>query len=263
MDRSDATAFGIALAGHAALLTVLSLGLAKASLPPVQTQPMEVEFVEDVGLVSAAPTPTTVEPAARLGEPDLPVEPLPPVLPQVQPLPQPSVTPAPPPPQPSLRPQPQPKARPAQPKAAPKPAPPQQPAVRPGGRLTGLLKGVGERESPSRSVSPPARTAGPAVQASLAAEIRRQLKPHWKAPTGADVELLRTQVSISLAANGNVTSIEIVGTTGQNASNRPQVRLHQEQAERAVRLASPLRLPSEFYEAWKQMTVTFDRRLSQ
>jgi hypothetical protein len=30
-----------------------------------------------------------------------------------------------------------------------------------------------------------------------------------------------------------------------------------------VRLASPLRLPSEYYDAWKQLRVTFDKRLSQ
>jgi outer membrane biosynthesis protein TonB len=261
MDRADATGFGIAFGGHAALLLALSLGLAKASLPPVQTQPMEVELVDEIGLVSTAPEPSAVEPAARLGEPDALPEQLPPA--PVEPLPQPSVTPAPAPPQASPRPQSQPKAAPTPPKAAPKSAPAPKPAARPGGRLNGLLNGVSERETSSRSTAKPAQAAGPAVQASLAAEIRRQLKPHWKAPTGADVELLRTQVSISLARNGNVTRIEILGTSGQNASNRPQVRLHQEQAERAVRLASPLRLPPEFYEAWKQMTVTFDRRLSQ
>jgi hypothetical protein len=101
------------------------------------------------------------------------------------------------------------------------------------------------------------------VQASLGAEVRRQLKPHWKAPTGADAELLRTELSISLAASGAVTGLEVVRTTGQTASNRPQVALHQEQAMRAVRLASPFRLPGEYYDAWKQLKVTFDKRLSQ
>ena len=54
-----------------------------------------------------------------------------------------------------------------------------------------------------------------------------------------------------------------MGTSGQTASNRPQVKLHQEQAVRAVRLASPFRLPAQYYEAWKQLRVTFDKRLSQ
>jgi hypothetical protein len=89
------------------------------------------------------------------------------------------------------------------------------------------------------------------------------LKPHWKAPTGADAEQLRTEVVIALAEDGGVTDVRIVGTSGQTASNRPQVKLHQEQAARAVRLASPFRLPAQYYEAWKSLRVTFDKRLSQ
>jgi outer membrane biosynthesis protein TonB len=129
--------------------------------------------------------------------------------------------------------------------------------------LSGLLNGVSDRNTDSRSTTPPAAAAGPAVQASLGAEVRRQLKPHWKAPTGADAEQLRTEVVISLDENGQVTDIRIVGTSGQTASNRPQVKLHQEQAARAVRLASPFRLPAQYYEAWKSLKVTFDKRLSQ
>jgi hypothetical protein len=105
---------------------------------------------------------------------------------------------------------------------------------------------------------------GPAVKASLAAEVRRQLKPHWKAPTGADVEQLRTELSIRLARDGSVTDVDVLRTTGQTESNRPQVRLHQEQAVRAVRLASPFRLPAEYYDAWKLLSpIGFDKRLSQ
>ncbi|MGA9582545.1 MAG: TonB C-terminal domain-containing protein, partial [Allosphingosinicella sp.] len=170
---------------------------------------------------------------------------------------QPKPTPAPP--------RPAPKA--AQPKASPAPAAPkaaQKPAVsRPTGRLAGLLTGVSDRNSSSRSKATPAAAAGPAVQASLGAEVRRQLKPHWKAPTGADSEQLRTEVVISLAEDGRVTGIRIAGTSGQTPSNRPQVPLHREQAERAVRLAAPFRLPAQYYDAWKSLRVTFDKRLSQ
>ncbi len=187
------------------------------------------------------------------------------------------------------RPQP-PKASPAQPKAAPqrppaqiaaaqKPAPQKlgaskapaaQPSqanakavARPTGRLSGLLAGISDRETESRSTARPAKVASAAVQASLGAEIRRQLKPHWKAPTGADVELLRTQVTVTLAPNGAVASIGDVRTSGETPSNRSQVKLHQEQAVRAVRLAAPFKLPSDFYDAWKVIRPTFDRRLSQ
>ena len=332
MDRAEATGLGVALAGHAVLLAVLSLGFATATTrkPIILSEPVEVSFVEEVAPVSAAPTPSDEAPAPKLAEIEGPVEPLSPPPPAIEPAPAPvPEPPAPPPPapkprpvervqpappQPAPRPQPTPapvaakpapakpapakpapaKPAPPQPSAAPakpapaKPAPPQpsaapakpapakpaaqttqrpvaaaRPEARPTGRLSGLLSGISERESESRATNPPAQTAGPAVQASLASEVRRQLKPHWKAPTGADVELLRTQVTVTLTPNGSVQSIGEVTTSGQTASNRAQVKLHQEHAVRAVRLAAPFRLPSEFYDAWKVITPTFDRRLSQ
>ncbi|MBV9370196.1 MAG: TonB C-terminal domain-containing protein, partial [Alphaproteobacteria bacterium] len=146
------------------------------------------------------------------------------------------------------------------------PAPPRAAPARPsGGRLAGLLAGLSDRDTPSRAVAPPAAKAGPAVEASLVAEVRRQLKPQWQkvVPTGADMESLRTEVSLTLAPDGRVTGVDIVRTTGITASNRPQVALHQERARKAVMLASPFRLPGDYYEAWKQLNVTLDLRLSQ
>jgi TonB-like protein len=245
MDRADATGFGVATAGHLALLAALSLGLAGTRLPAPRNDPIEVSFVEEVGLESTAPTRSAAEPAPRLASEAGPPEPAMPAPPDVQPVPVPETKPA-------VR------------SAEPKPSPAPKPAVsRPTGRLSGLLTGVSDRDSDSRSAAAPAAAAGPAVQASLAAEVRRQVKPHWKAPTGADAEQLRTELVISLAANGQVTDISIVGTSGQTASNRPQVKLHQEQAARAVRLAAPFRLPAQYYEAWKSLRITFDKRLSQ
>jgi outer membrane biosynthesis protein TonB len=251
MDRAEATGFGVAFAGHAALLAALSLGFAAVTRPPMLNDPMEVSFVEDVGPVSAAPA--AAEPAPRSA--DAPAEILPPT---------PTAEPVAAPPPVAFRPAPQPvppKAR-ALP-SPPKPSPKQSATPRPRDRLAGILEGVGERPSDSRSTAPRGAEVSAQVRASLGSEVRRQLKPHWKAPSGADVELLRTELSIALAPNGTVTRVEVVRTTGQNASNRPQVKLHQEQALRAVRLASPFRLPPEYYEAWKELTTIFDKRLSQ
>lgn len=267
MDRAEATGLGVATAGHLALLAALSLGFAATRLPPPRSEPIEVSFVEEAAPVSTAPAPSAEAPAPRLAEADAPVEPAPPPVPQPQAAPAP--TPAPPAPAPPVpAPRAAPKPQPAPPKAAapapPKPAPPKPAPRTAGGRLTGLLAGLTDRDSPSRSTAPPAAAAAsPAVRASLGAEVRRQLKPHWKAPTGADAEQLRTEVVISLAENGQVTDVRVVGTSGQTASNRPQVKLHQEQAARAVRLAAPFRLPAQYYEAWKSLKVTFDKRLSQ
>ena len=70
-------------------------------------------------------------------------------------------------------------------------------------------------------------------------------------------------MSLTLARDGTVTNIELLGTTGVTASNRPQLALHRERARRAVSLASPFKLPAEFYEEWKQVTVTLDIRLAR
>ncbi len=109
-----------------------------------------------------------------------------------------------------------------------------------------------------------ASAIGPAQKSALDAEIRRQLKPHWKAPTGADVESLRTIVTVKLSQSGDVIGApEIVDTLGVTASNRTQVRLHQEQAIKAIRLAAPFKLPAQFYSSWQFLQLTFDKRLSQ
>jgi outer membrane biosynthesis protein TonB len=121
----------VAVAGHAALLAILSVGFATATRDPVVTTPMEVSFVEEVATVSAAPDPATEAPAQSVapefGPPEeaAPViEPAPappaPLPPAPQPLPMPPKaveTPAP-------QPKPQPVPKPAPPKPAPpKPAP--------------------------------------------------------------------------------------------------------------------------------------------
>jgi outer membrane biosynthesis protein TonB len=264
MDRAEAAGLGVATAGHLALLAALSVGFAATRMPVPKSDPIEVAFVEEVGPDSTAPTPSAAEPAPLQAPEEGPPAPAMPAPPPVQPVPQPALaTPA-----PALKPAarsapPKPSPTPPKPAAAAKPAAAKPAVSHPTGRLSGLLTGVSDRNSDSRSTTPPAAAAGPAVQASLGAEVRRQLKPHWKAPTGADAEQLRTEVVIALAENGQVTDIRIVGTSGQTASNRPQVKLHQEQAARAVRLAAPFRLPAQYYEAWKSLKVTFDKRLSQ
>jgi len=70
---------------------------------------------------------------------------------------------------------------------------------------------------------------------------------------------------VRLARDGSVTAVEVLRTTGITESNRGQVKLHQEAAMKAVRLASPFAgLPAEFYDVWNTLeTVGFDRRLSQ
>ena len=280
MRRADATGLGVAAAGHVLLFGVLSLGLITAPKPvPPLTQPVDIQIVDEVGLKDTVPNPSPVEPA-----PSVAPEMGPPVdapAPEPAPTPLAKVAPAPPkpvPPQPALKgatpaPAAKPLPKPA-PKAASKPAAaPPRPKLaldlpRPGGAVprgsrlgADFLKGVSDRPNASTAQTPRA-AAGPAVEASLAREVLRQLKPHWKAPTGADAEQLRTTLSISLTRDGQVASVRVIETTGVTDSNRGQVRLHQEAAVKAVRLAAPFVLPAELYDAWKVLEpVGFDKRL--
>ena len=281
MQRAEATGLGVAVVGHALLFGALSLGLIVAPNPvsPL-TQPVDIQIVDEVGLQDTVPNPSLQEPA-----PSVAPEVGPPVeapMPEPTPAPLPKVVPAPAPPKPAPKvatpaptPKPAPKVAAPNAKPAPKAAPAAPPrpklaldlsrpnAAAPRGSRLGndFLKGVGDRPTASTAQTPRA-AAGPAVEASLAREVLRQLKPHWKAPTGADAEKLRTLLSIRLNPDGTVAAVRVIETTGVTDSNRGQVRLHQEAAVKAVRLAAPFVLPAELYDAWKVLEpVGFDKRL--
>ncbi|WP_255308797.1 cell envelope biogenesis protein TolA, partial [Sphingobium fuliginis] len=140
-------------------------------------------------------------------------------------------------------------------------------ADKPKGSLLGkdFLKGIDtEDDAPRKPAPPPAAAMGPAQKAALDAEIRRQLKPYWKSPSGADIEQLRTFVDVQLARDGSLAGQpQVVNTTGITASNRTQVTLHQELAVKAIRLAAPFKLPPALYDGWKSLRISFDKRLSQ
>ncbi|MDB5713427.1 MAG: cell envelope biosis protein TolA [Sphingomonadales bacterium] len=296
MDKAERAGLGLSVAGHVALAVVLSLGLFAASKPIIpKTQPMDIQIVDKVGLTDTVPNPSPTPPAARetpeVGPPEE-------AAPEPQPVPAPVRTPEPAPreavapPKPVAKPSPvkpappKPVAKPAAVKPTPaKPAPakpaPAKPSVskappadakptrRPGlsrSLIAGLTDtpGVSSAQPTKSTTTTPRAAAGPAVEASLAREVLRQLKPFWHSPTGADAELLRTQLSISLARDGSVVAVRALGTTGVTDSNRLQVKLHQEAAVKAVKLAAPFSLPAEFFESWKLLEpVSFDRKLSQ
>ncbi|MGE5722570.1 MAG: TonB C-terminal domain-containing protein [Sphingomonadales bacterium] len=248
IDRAEQAGLGIAFAGHVLLIAILSAGfLAVRMPPPLKRQAVEVQLVDEVGLESGAPQISEAPPAPKLALEEGPVE---------------AAAPTPAPPEPAPAPTPKPAAAPA-PTPAPKPVEQQKKTTaRSTGRLKGLLAGLSDSDSDSRSTAPPASTVTAAVQSSLAAEVRRQLKPYWEPPTGADVDQLKTVLKIDLARDGTVTNIDFVTTSGINPSNRAQSQLHRERAIKAVRLASPFKLPPQFYDGWKSMTVNFDQRLS-
>jgi hypothetical protein len=165
------------------------------------------------------------------------------------------------------------KSAPAKPSAL-KAAPAKPQATRAPGLSRNILAGIGDAPSTATTVTPtrgtaapaaqPAQEAGPAVKAAIAAEIRRQLKPHWKSPTGADVELLETTLVVHLAKDGSIIGAPtLLSQVGVNESNKGQARLHVDQAIKAVRLSAPFQLPEAYYDAWKEIRPKFNRKLSQ
>lgn len=269
MDRSERLGLGVSTAGHVLLFGALSLGLLQTSvtLPPPQ-QTIEVSIADDVALTSSTPNPSTAEPEAATApeigefEPDAaPPEPV--AAPRViEPEPKPVVKPIEPKPKPKPEPKQQAKPTPAKPQPTPKPAAKPQRASRLG---SDFLKGLDDAPT-TRNPAPAAGANAPlsdAAARALNAEISRQLKRFWRAPTGADAERLITKLRWRLNRDGTLASDpELVSQDGKTDSNRPQQDLHVEAAKRAVRAAAPFNLPAEYYDSWRYIeSFSFDRRL--
>ena len=228
---------GVAVAAHVALFAAL---LWHANREPAQVPPadrMSVSLAEDVSLESTAPDPSDASQAA--------------VAPTLAPLPEPA-----PAPEPIVD------RRPTRAGRRGRRPQPRETSRDAGGSRLGddFLRGVSDGE---RSVAgTPAATFGASEAASLRQAIARQLKPHWAAPQGPDVEKLVTVVRFRLNRDGSLAGTpSVVSQTGVTPTNETQKGRHAEQAVRAVRLAAPFDLPEEFYDQWKTITTNFDRRL--
>jgi outer membrane biosynthesis protein TonB len=256
MDRAEKLGLGAATAGHVVLFGLLSVGfLATPNPMKIERNPVEVTFAEDVGLEATAPRASQQPPATsvapELGEP-APAPPQP-----SQALPQPAPVPAKPAPAPVPAPKPQPAKPPVRQQQVAKPAParpaPAAKAAPKGARLgPDFLKGLTESASVSRSAQASSPTIGPREQASLAAELKRQLKPHWRPPSGADVEKLRVTIVANLREDGSIAGEpRVVGPSGLTPSNRAQADLFVERALAAVRRGAPYNFPKQYYAAWR------------
>ena len=261
---------GVAAALHVALALLLIFGR-----PPPEPIPaperIVVSLAEEVGPVNAAPVLAPEAAAAvsptlsDIPEPERVVESEAPVQPTTR-------TPPPPPERQSRQAsprerqtQPPPRRRDPAPQPRASNPPPQQapPQRRSGTPRMGddFVSGMGDSESASADA--PATEFGAAELASFESSIRRQLRPHWSAPRGLDVEQLITVVRIRLNRDGSLARAPTcTSQRGDNDSNRPQLALHCERAIRAVTLAAPFRdLPAQFYSQWRVFDSVFDRRL--
>lgn len=150
-------------------------------------------------------------------------------------------------------------------------AQPQRPAAQtPPRQATGtqvgenFLEGVGSSRN-SNDTRLPADQIGASAKASLNQALIRQIRPHWNAPSGVDVEQLVTILAFELNEDGSLKARpRVIDQSGITDSNRPQASLHAERAIRAVQLAAPFNLPAEYYNAWKSIRgARFDRNLSR
>lgn len=115
------------------------------------------------------------------------------------------------------------------------------------------------REGAKPNASQSARGAG-ARTAMTATEIdvlRAQLRKCWNVPVGApDPSALVFRLRIYLNQDGSVaTPPELVDEAGMSD---PYFRAAVDSAKRAVLMCSPFQLPPEKYEAWNDITITFD-----
>ncbi len=282
MDRADRAGLGVALIGHVLLFGALSLSLLRPTpkLPPMNPA-IEVALVDAKSLQTAAPDAVqeASAPPAAAAAPAAPMAPPEPIA-------------APPPPRPVPAPQ-QPKAvakmpvkAALQPTPKPKPAAAQKAATAPQkktavaapprtSRLGGMgaelsqaatrendRPGTGRGTAEKGSGTPAAKTAAQ-LEASFIQALFVKIKKYWRAPTGVDAELLRSNLVVTLNRDGTIGTVTVVSQSGENENNANLKALHAERAVNAVRRAAPFELPPEHYAIWQSLgPITFDKRLN-
>ncbi|MEX2650195.1 MAG: energy transducer TonB [Alphaproteobacteria bacterium] len=218
-----------------------------------------------------APPPPEPEPEVAAVEPPPPepepeAEPPPPPEPEVvEPEPEPV-------PEPEPEPEPQPEVA-AAPTPRTKPKPPEKPAE----DFSSVLETVALLDK-SLEEAPPAPQQQEtmldldALEGALAPNvasrvtlseidaIRRQIEDNWIVPAGApEAEDLQVEIRIQLAVDGRVLRADIVDQARMVQTGEEFYRSAAESALRAVLKASPLHgLPPEKYDAWRDITMTFD-----
>jgi hypothetical protein len=124
------------------------------------------------------------------------------------------------------------------------------------------------REPPKRRTDPdpqPAREEANRSQfedaqarASIAQAIASQIRRCWNAPVGATgAETLSVRLRIYLRADGELRQPPVIVDAGRMRSDE-LYRVAAEAAKRAVHRCAPLKLPTEYYDIWADVTLDFD-----
>lgn len=96
--------------------------------------------------------------------------------------------------------------------------------------------------------------------ATLEQAIRAQVAPCWNPPIGGeDVRSMTVLLRIQLNKGGAVIGVpEVLDQTGVTPGNQAYARAFAESARRAVIRCAPLKLPAEYFDAWKLFELNFD-----
>ncbi len=274
MERAEQSGFGISVAGHVAVFTILSLGLfATQTKPPVAPQPMDVQLVDRVGRVDTAPEMPTVAPAQSVaptvGPPEETTAPSPPDPVRPPPAPVEPKAVAPPTPAPVAKPAPK-----SVPTASAKPKPvaaPKTPATRTAakppvaparGSMLGddFRKGLTAAPSTSTSQAPRVAAVGATQLSSIAAAIVRQVQPCADriATPGPGAERIRTKFNLRMNRDGSFAANPTVISQVNDDDNARYGNRVAELAKAAFVQCSPFELPPELYDnGWKNITLNY------
>lgn len=263
MDRIEKIGLGSALGGHALLLAAFSFGLFSAAEQFKRPAPIAVSLVGEIAPISTAPDAIQEEPApasaAQVDSAEPP--PAPEAMKMEQPVPKPNPAPI----VKQTTPKPTPKVA-DKPKPAPKVAAATRPPAKSGKGTTPTKSGgfsrsfedaistAGKNSGQGKAVGTPAEKSASEVRRSVNASLAGQIRPYLVAcaPSGVDIDEIRTFITLSLEINGSVNSVRFDRQTGINDSNSPQADLLKQCAMKAARQASPYRgLDSDYYDVWK------------
>jgi outer membrane biosynthesis protein TonB len=285
MDRAEATGIGVSLAGHLALLAALTLGFATATLPPITNQPIEVSFVDEIGLESAVPQPSAETPAQsvapEIGAPEeavpepmdvpTPPEPAPPAKPvEAKKL-------APPPPKQADKPA-KPKPAPTETASSAKPSPARAPPKRTDTKAAGkaettkgsrlgkdFLKGLGLDPTASKSQTPTGAVMSAAAMTGIVAAIQRQIQPcaDRQVNPGPGANRISVKLNLKLNRDGSLAAKPVVvGVNGVDDENDRYQKRVADLAIAAFTGCSPLRdLPPDLYDTprggWSNFNMNY------
>ncbi|WP_118855815.1 hypothetical protein [Sphingomonas mesophila] len=253
-DRFEWEGAGLALLLHAALIAALSLTLADLDEQP-EAPAMEVDFVDEVALDSAAPQAV----AAPSAPPPAPLE-------QAEPEP---VAETPPPPTPRAVPQPAARPEPAPPRQAQRPQPPRpqqrpapRPAPRPGLGDDFLAKLDDDLAPRPGAAKPAAASVSTSQMAGIVSVIRRKIQPcaDRQINPGPDANKIVVRLRVQLLPNGRLRRApQVLSTSGVTDDNaRFEERVKDLAVASFVGCAPLSGLPPDLYDkGWSNFIMTY------